>query len=60
MVYVFLDACPDEEMQKTNKTFQALVSLMGLEVGARVRASEREQVEGVGGGPGGGGGESAG
>lgn len=32
MVYVFLDACPDEEMQDKNESFQALVSLMGLEV----------------------------
>lgn len=32
MVYVFLDACPDETMQDKNESFQALVSIMGLEV----------------------------
>lgn len=31
-VYVFLDACPDEHMQRGNKTFQALVELMKLQV----------------------------
>lgn len=31
-VYVFLDGCPDEDVQLKNETFQALSSLVGLHV----------------------------